>query len=654
MTEADQSPPSVTTEPDPTTQHSMNDSSDDYLTTIQEHEASSVPPAVSSPTVVMTQEQFELLLKTLKPNTTTSGLQQQLKPKPRVGGRDEQGDWTGYGQNKLGKEPESHACYREFLIDTGIKAMQEKARIHDRCKQGLRGYCDTLFRRDTESGGGQGGQAIMEFSQYVVQHGLEGVFTIVLSTGTIDMFKSPGLATLPVVKTWVKDLLYDGVRIPGSLDRHPVCPYDRVNLQLSAQALLNSCSDLLRQDLLASLQPGEKYGPIVLRKILDIVYRSELAKLKELTDKLEAMNITKFPGEDVSLFKQEAAALIRDIQRHFTSPEPVANLAVLAIKGLAHSTYQVYQNWIVTKIRKINGDPARAKNPTVALDLLDQVEAEYLSLKSMHLYPPALKPNQEENRFKAMQAELSQVKSDIKDVKLQQDRNAGSTKGNTNNPNSNSNANGNDGSTNANTKSQQKRSKLKITAQDFGLSEEVFNKCNELIKEREKTLPKVENIPDNANLTIEVDGQVVAKFCRHCSKFKRGNTAHFTHEHKGTLRRVPYQPPTEEANTSKVPDSGQTPASSNVAASQQTFQTPTGPPSSAVHFGPRTFYDFSSMAPPPGRPGGFVARRITLTDDESVTKLLEHSDSDSSDSDDEPHPTPNKWMHPRDPPDLKE
>ena len=214
-------------------------------------------------------------------------LWQQLKPEIK------QGDWTGYGQNKLGKEPESHACYREFIVDTGIKAMQEKARIHDKCKEGLRKYSTTLFCRDTETGGGQGGQAIMEFAQYAIQHGLEGVFTIVLSSGTIDMLHSPGLATEAIVKIWVKDLLYDGVRIPGSLDRHPVCLYDRVNLQLSAQALLNSCSDLLRQDLLASLHPGEEYGPIVLKKILDIAYRSELAKLKELSDKLEAMNITK-------------------------------------------------------------------------------------------------------------------------------------------------------------------------------------------------------------------------------------------------------------------------------------------------------------------------------------------------------------------------
>ena len=159
----------------------------------------------------MSQEQFELLLQTLtKQSTATSGLQ-QLKPKPRVGGRDEQGDWTGYGQNKLGREPESHACYREFFIDTGIKAMQEKSRIHDQCKEGLRRTSTSLFSRDTETGANKGGQAIMEFSQYAIQHGLEGVFTIVLSSGTIDMFQNPGLVTEEIAKTWVRDLLYDGV-----------------------------------------------------------------------------------------------------------------------------------------------------------------------------------------------------------------------------------------------------------------------------------------------------------------------------------------------------------------------------------------------------------------------------------------------------------
>ena len=93
--------------------------------------------------------------------------------------------------------------------------------------------------------------------------------------------------------------------------------------------------------------------------------------------------------------------------------------------------------------------------------------------------------------------------------------------------------------------------------------------------------------------------------------------------------------------TTRPRDSSQTPAGGNVAVSQQPVHTPPGPASAGVHFGPRTFYDFSGMAPP-SRPGGFLARRVTLHDDESLPELLDrpHPSDDSSDDESEA-PSPN-------------
>ena len=116
----------------------------------------------------------------------------------------------------------------------------------------------------------------------MINHGMEGVFRIATATGdTIDMWKSPGLISKDMVATWMDDLTNDGVH-DGYGKRFPVCPHDMTNLQPSAEAILNSCSEFLCSDLHASIGPAEKFGPIVLYKVLQIVYRAELPKLKAL------------------------------------------------------------------------------------------------------------------------------------------------------------------------------------------------------------------------------------------------------------------------------------------------------------------------------------------------------------------------------------
>jgi hypothetical protein len=58
--------------------------------------------------------------------------------------------------------------------------------------------------------------------------------------------------TAAIVDAWCKASLDDGIPLieaNGTLGKHPICPHDCTNLLWSAEAVLNSCTKLLRQDL---------------------------------------------------------------------------------------------------------------------------------------------------------------------------------------------------------------------------------------------------------------------------------------------------------------------------------------------------------------------------------------------------------------------
>ena len=211
-------------------------------------------PTLASPGgITLTPEQFQQLLVTAT-SSSYSKATKKLKA-PRVGGlAKHKGVWTGHGRNEEELEPVSMFCYREFLYDD-LKSMQAISNNEEQCKQGLRTTTTVLFCRDTEEHGGKGAMVLKELDQYFMNHGLEGVFQIQTSTGTLDMLKTPGLVTEDIVSTWLDDLTVDGVHDPAGFNRHPICPYDKINLQLSAEAILNSCSDTLRQDLLNTVPP---------------------------------------------------------------------------------------------------------------------------------------------------------------------------------------------------------------------------------------------------------------------------------------------------------------------------------------------------------------------------------------------------------------
>ena len=92
---------------------------------------------------------------------------------------------------------------------------------------------------------------IKEFTTFVYEAGMEGVFNIVLQDGsTLDMLTETGRLTSDIVETWCKDPTVDGVidaRNPSQ--RLPVCPHDVTNINWSGSALLNSSTETFRDEV---------------------------------------------------------------------------------------------------------------------------------------------------------------------------------------------------------------------------------------------------------------------------------------------------------------------------------------------------------------------------------------------------------------------
>ena len=558
-------------------------------TAASQTEAQATAPAAPDATQ---PSQDELLLKLVQMMSHTSSRKVKQLDAPRVGKLDpNRGVWTGHGSQEKGEDPASGHCWREYLEDS-LKASSLADHHLDACKAGLKSISTTLFCFDTEPNAGKGAQVLKQLDEYLTNHGLEGVFRIETSTGTVDMLKTPGLVNESMVTEWLYDLTQLGAR-SQTLRRHPVCRYDLINLDLSGHAILNSCSDDLSADLKDEIQPGSRSGPYVLYKVLEKVYKPDLAKLEELKDKLKAVKLTSFEGENVDSYKFKVVGILREMQMNFTSPDPIPNIAVLAIEGLACSTCFNFQTEVVKKMLHLNQNPSDAKKVTVAIQYLTDFGQNYRSLKQLKQYPPAQKPTVEP--MKALKAEIKHLSKEM--TKLSQDRSASSSKGNSNggsngnikcytcggphfardcpnkdaNTNSSDPSNSNSSNSNGSRGNKQRRGKGRSSKQL--LSDEVNTKCNALIKDQLETMPDKSNIPADAKYTIEVDGKVVAKYCNVCGRFVKGSKQHFTSEHRKRNPNTPSPSPSPSPSTNA------------------------GGMTAAVTFGSNVRYDFDTMSP---------------------------------------------------------
>ena len=101
-----------------------------------------------------------------------------------------------------------------------------------------------------------------------------------------------------MVRTWIKDVLEDGVvdvQNPGT--RLSVCPHDNTNLSWAGKALLQSSSIAMRKEVTNLLTEADRTGPQVFQAIMTSTFRPSQSTIDALKEKLKKLKITDFPGE---------------------------------------------------------------------------------------------------------------------------------------------------------------------------------------------------------------------------------------------------------------------------------------------------------------------------------------------------------------------
>jgi hypothetical protein len=588
--------------------------------------------------LTMTGDQLKALIDALAPQGAPVSTAAALKP--RVGGKNTVGSWTGSGAQGLGLHPKSGLCMRHFN-GSELKAFQALNAVEEKCKAGLQSKGELVFGLPGETHYDKGALLLREMDDYLTNHGMEPVFQIVQSNGiVIDMLKQPGFVSTQLVESWIEDLTKNGVH-DGQGSRHDLCPYDTMNLQFSFQAVLNSCSAQLRQDLLNNLAPNNHTGPQALMLLLTKVYPSSYTKVRGLIQELEKLNIKEVPGENITTLVQKASDLIREIQMNFLRQDQIPDLCVSALKAFKPSSHEFVRFYVTEKMLKVNklimspGSAALGSSTNVTstsgatmpddldpLKMLQGIEELYITLKQQNNYPPGEQPVADK-KLSAMQGEVKKLKKQM--AELTQDRSAsstggggGSSKGPVKNKKgelvecykckgnhykkdcpelaaSDTEATSDTSSSNSSRRGSKKGKRSPKKDSDpklagSGLTHEVDKKTSDAIKIKLESMPARENVPDDAKYTITIDGNVTAKYCRHHGKFMRGKAAHFTADCRlPEERRVPFQARAAGNMASASPEASPSP-------SPAPSLEPSGPANHhLIQCSPRTYYDFSNM-----------------------------------------------------------
>ncbi len=311
---------------------------------------------------------------------------------PRVGGTNLVGSWSGYGVNQQMRTPKTNLCVRELRGDP-VKTFALRTSIQTQVQGGLNGKGLTSFCLQSEPNAGKGMTSLRHLFKLVPDFGLDGIFKIIQDDGSeINMLRTPGFVTSVLINRWQQDLTQDGVFVGDGIGgRHPVCPMDIENLEWSGNTLLNSCTELLSIYLQEALiaQGLDLNGLQVFLQIMNTCYRPSSAPVKKAQAALEAMDLKQFPGENVTLFVQQATLHLAEIKMNIQMVNQCPDLAQSALLGLTKGSDVYFQMEAKNKRKSARVDLSSLKASPVQVEkLLDEMEVEYLQLMDTHDYAP--------------------------------------------------------------------------------------------------------------------------------------------------------------------------------------------------------------------------------------------------------------------------
>lgn len=466
---------------------------------------------------------------------------------PRVGNVDLNGVWTGLGKGGRGKFCKDYFCYRD--LDLQNKTLSELSKITQACKKGLQDKPEFHFSLATEKVETKLNDTLREMETFIVDHGLEGCFNIITEDSTLNAFRNFGRISDEMAQTWIDDVLKNGVRVTaGSSDRYELCPYDADNMEISGETILNSCSTALKRTIKRELPVEERNGVAVFFAAIRNGRTYKNANVRSMCNELEAMDLRKYPGENVLAFCQEAMDKVDEIRLAAQSQSELDNLTQITIQGLSVGSDEGLRSEVRALI-KASSRPDCKLSPEQATKELSEY---YIDANLRKAYGPTnTKPPQ------AFQAYVQQQISQASD-RLTQDRSSGGRGGR-----------GNGGGRGPGGRSGGRgpgNKHISVSSGDTG--DAVTNKkVNDLVR----ASITADGLPsDSDDHHIKDNDTIVAKYCGKCHRWTKGNKLHYTSE---CHRTEPYQPPPDPS----------TPTSNEGNLANSTDSAGSGPPSVATN-----------------------------------------------------------------------
>ena len=194
----------------------------------------------------MTYEELNKLMAGTASAAATAAISQS-KPspstqltKPRVGGIDDIGAWTGFGADGNPTEPRTDDCYQQFDTSDKVKAFNALRTVKEKVKKGIVDHpCNTaklLFSATHEEHGDKFVIVFRAAVQFIKESGCEGIFLIITRDHKkINMLETPGLVTPKITQEWIEDLTNKGVlKLPMDLSPriHQIGDFMKSTLQI--------------------------------------------------------------------------------------------------------------------------------------------------------------------------------------------------------------------------------------------------------------------------------------------------------------------------------------------------------------------------------------------------------------------------------------
>ena len=351
---------------------------------------------------------------------------------------------------------------------------------------------------------------------HIELRGMEPVFCVRKTIGTryiyLNLFTDFGKITADQIQAHITD--YES-RNTGTVYRdaagNDVAGYDffdqhdRENLHLSGIVIRSSLGPNLAQRV-SSLCPMNAPGPVVFKHAIDQVMFMNATTIRNLSNELGGLTLSKIPGENVAELTLKVTELAREL---VGSGSPPTDLMNLISKPYTKGTVQAFQ----THALQIHTQVMLGTYGNTWEQMVAQHNLMYQDLVQSGEYPPATGKKDQDDSIQGLLAKIDKLTKIVNNNGNNGKKSGGGSSNNNNNNNNNN----------------------KRTCYECGSEDHLVKDCPKKKKDKKNWRHVPPNSKKGEGKTKTVDGTTY-KWCGKCRRNKgwwtSGDKLHSTEEHK--------------------------------------------------------------------------------------------------------------------------